>query len=168
MSAINHLHPALVHLPLGLWVTVAPLYSAARYYGGSAAGARLASVATVNLVLGSLLAVVALFTGLLAVSGLTVLGAAQVTLTHHITWAVFASLLMISIALLRSVGRPLDELPGTVMLACLWLALIPVVYTGYYGGLNVYSHALGVDVAAAARDHIKPLSPSPTAPPTAP
>lgn len=157
-----------MHLPLGLWVTVAPLYSAARYYGGSAAGARLAAVATVNLVLGSLLAVAALFTGMLAVSGISVMGAAQATLTHHITWAVFASLLMIALALLRAVGRPLDDLPGTGMLACLWLALIPVVCTGYYGGLNVYSHALGVDVAAAARDRIKPVSPSLTAPPTAP
>ncbi len=149
MMPLSHWHPMIVHLPLGLWCTVPLLYTAAFMSRSESKAALYASVATLNLVLGSCAAGFALLSGLLAVSGLSVVGIAQASLTSHIAWAVLTSLVFAAITLLRAVGRPFAGRPGSALLVSVWLACIALVATGYYGGHNVYRYGLGVDLDIA-------------------
>jgi len=146
---MQHWHPMIVHLPLGLWTTVPFLYTAAFVARSSERSALYAAAATLNLVLGTCAALVALLTGLLAASGLSVVGIAQDTLSHHVLWAVLTSLAFVGVTLLRAVGKPFGSRPGAVLVACVWLALVAALVTGYHGGRNVYGYGLGVDLDTA-------------------
>lgn len=164
MNMLAHLHPAIVHLPLALWASVPVLFSFARRHSGTQLGTSLAAAGTVNLLAGSGCAVIALASGMVAVSALDVVGIAQNLLTRHIGWASITSLTFITLAILRAVGRPLGEMPGATLTVITWLALAPLLATGYYGGMNVYHFGLGVDLdSAVKRAHGKPviLPPSP-------
>lgn len=147
MLSVLHWHPMVVHLPLGLWLTAAPLCTAARLARGEGARGALATVATVNLVLGSAAACAALATGLLAASSLDTVGIAQDTLTRHVAWAFLTTTVFLALTLLRAVGRPVAASPGNALIVCLWLASAGLLVTGYYGGRNVYAYGLGVDLA---------------------
>jgi uncharacterized membrane protein len=145
----SHWHPLIVHLPLGLWSTVPCLYTAAYLARSDARSALFASVATLNLVLGSIAAAFALMSGLLAATSLPLVGIAQDTLTRHVAWAVLTTLVFIAVTLLRAVGRPFSARPGSVLLVVAWLSALSMIATGYYGGTNVYRYGLGVDLDVA-------------------
>lgn len=146
---LSHWHPMIVHLPLGLWSTVPLLYTAAFLSRSEPRAALYATAATLNLVLGSCAAAIALLSGLLAASSLSVVGIAQDSLTRHVAWAVLTTLVFVTVTMLRAVGRPFSARPGQVLIASVWIAAIALLVTGYYGGNNVYRYGLGVDLDAA-------------------
>lgn len=142
-------HPMIVHLPLGLWLTTPLVYTAAAWTKSAERAAQYATVGTVNLVLGSVAAIFALVTGLVAATSLPVVGLAQGTLTRHVAWALLTTLLFVAVTLLRAVGRPFSARPGAALLAAVWLSCAALLLTGYYGGHNVYFYGLGVDLEHA-------------------
>ncbi len=149
MFSLVLLHPMIVHLPIGLWMTTPFLFTAA-YMSGSSERARLfATVGTVNLLLGSIVAALALLTGLLAASSLPLVGLAEGSLTRHIAWALVTSMVFGSMTLLRAVGCPFEAKPSASLLVCVWLFSVALVLTGHYGGTNVYGYGLGVDLQQA-------------------
>ncbi len=165
MIATTHLHPIIVHAPLALWVTVPVFYALARRSAGSPRAGLYAAAGTLNLLLGTVASVMAVLSGLLAVSGLSVVGIAQGTLSRHIGWGVATSFLYLCLTLVRAVGRPLADLPGRGMVVALCIATVPVIVTGYYGGQNVYRFGLGVDLVTATERALHPPSPPRIAPP---
>ena len=164
MILTAHLHPIIVHAPLALWPTVPVFYGLAIRAAGSPRAGLYAAAGTLNLLLGTVASVLAVLSGLLAVSDLSVVGIAQGTLSRHIAWGVATSFVYLCLTLLRTVGRPLDDLPGPGLVVALCIATAPVVVTGYYGGQNVYRYGLGVDVATATERALHP-PPPPTSPP---
>lgn len=144
-----HLHPMIVHLPLATWGSATLLYTVGRFVRSGPAAAHCAVAATINLVIGSIAAVAAVASGVLAATNLSVVGIAQDTLTHHVAWASLTTLLFMGITLLLAVGRSFTAQPGIGFLVALWLSTGALVATGYYGGRNVYRYGLGVDLAMA-------------------
>ena len=80
MILTAHLHPIIVHAPLALWPTVPVFYGLAIRAAGSPRAGLYAAVGTLNLLLGTVASVLAVLSGLLAVSDLSVVGIAQATL----------------------------------------------------------------------------------------
>lgn len=162
MITAAHLHPIIVHAPLALWVTVPVLYAMARQSAASPQAQLYAAAGTINLLIGTVASVLAMLSGVLAVSGLSVVGMAQGTLSRHIAWGVATSFVYLCITLLRTVGRPIGDLPGRWLVVALFLVTLPVVATGYYGGQNVYRFGLGVDLATATDRATHPPVPKAT------
>jgi uncharacterized membrane protein len=162
MITAAHLHPIIVHAPLALWVTVPVLYAMARRAAASPHAELYAAAGTINLLVGTVASVFAVLSGLLAVSGLSVVGIAQSTLSRHIAWGVATSFVYLCITLLRTVGRPISDIPGRSLVVVLFLVTLPVVATGYYGGQNVYRFGLGVDLATANDRAMHPPVPKTT------
>jgi uncharacterized membrane protein len=162
MITAAHLHPIIVHAPLALWVTVPILYAMARRSVPSPRAELYAAAGTINLLVGTVASVLAVLSGLLAVSGLSVVGIAQGTLSRHIAWGVATSFVYLCVTLLRTVGRPIGDLPGRGLVVAMFVVTLPVVATGYYGGQNVYRYGLGVDLATATDRAMHPPVPKAT------
>ena len=143
MPDLIHWHPVLVHLPLGLWASV-PILLTLALRVSPARGPQLAAAASVNLVLGCLVALLALGTGLAAIDALPPAGPALPNVMRHVGWSVTGSFLFLTLTLIRVVGRPLDARPSAAFVTGTWIALAALVFAGYYGGRNVYSYRMGV------------------------
>jgi len=142
-------HPLIVHFPLALGVTAALALSAAHLAREPRRTALLASVGSVNLALAALGAVVAIATGLVALLGVTLEPAARLAVAVHIKWAMLTAVMLLLLAVWRSVGQALEARPSRLFVLLLWLMTACLAVTGYRGGLNVYRYGVGVERAGA-------------------
>ena len=149
MPDVTHWHPVLVHLPLGLLASVPILLTAALYLS-TPRRAQLATAASINLILGSLGALLALGSGLAAIDALPPAGPALPNVMRHVAWSVTASFLFLMLTLIRLAGRPLDAPAGRAFVAGTWIAFAALVLAGFYGGRNVYIYRMGVAAAVSA------------------
>jgi uncharacterized membrane protein len=146
---VTHWHPVLVHLPLGLWASVPVLLTLALYVS-KARAAQFAIAASINLILGSLGALLALGSGLAAIDALPPPGPALHNVMRHVGWSVTASFLFLMLTLVRVAGRPLDAPAGRPFVAGTWIALAALILAGYYGARNVYIYRMAVAPAVSA------------------
>lgn len=143
MFDISHLHPMIVHFPIALLIVgflfdAISLFTKKEFF--STAGFYL-------LILGTLGAVVAFFTGLNAGGGLSEAGSLKQALESHEGAAELALWLMVIAAVVRIALVLAKKYEGGFKYAALFLALIGVLAiarTGYYGGELVFRHAAGV------------------------
>jgi uncharacterized membrane protein len=135
-------HPFVVNFPVALNVTALLLFLAARLFKAKAE--MLATVATWNLILGAVTAVIALASGLGAVLDLEVSDAAHRAISSHMKWALFTSLALILLALWRSAGNPPDAKPSGLFLIVLTVAVLALGFTAYRGVVNVFGFGVGV------------------------
>jgi uncharacterized membrane protein len=144
-------HPIAVHFPLALVTTAAVALSAAGVWERHRA--TLATLGTWNLCLGALGALVALATGLAAISSVEIDAAARVAVSLHIRSAIFTTLGLVLIAAWRGAGAAQESRPSRGFLALLWLLVAALTVTGYRGGQNVYQYGVGTARAAIAPVH---------------
>lgn len=137
-------HPLVVHFPLALVVTGTLVLTAAGFVRSEPRAATLATVGTWNLILGALGAVLALATGLAAVSDVQVDAAARQAVGLHVKWAVLASVLLLLLAVWRSAGQVAHARPSRLYLVMLWLMTAALIMAGFRGEQNVYRYAVGV------------------------
>jgi uncharacterized membrane protein len=137
-------HPMMVHFPLALTLTGSACLICARFFKQTRLRDSLAYCGTWNLMLGAATALLTLATGLLAVSHLVLLGGAQYSVSRHVIWAVCSGQLVALLAMWRGVGASWNSVPGTWFSLLLGIACAGLIVTGYYGGENVYHHALGI------------------------
>jgi uncharacterized membrane protein len=142
-------HPMMVHFPLALVIVAALLFVAARLLRSDGAAATLAIVATWNLVLGAIAAVLALATGLAAVLDLDVGAAVHQAIGLHMKWAMFTTLALVLLAVWRGAGTAQSSRPSWLFLIVLLAAAATLTFTGYRGGKNVYEYGVGVKKIAA-------------------
>ncbi len=141
-------HPLVVHFPLALCTTGAVALLCARLAGNDALARSLAIVGTWNLCAGAAATLIAIATGIAALTRLHVDAAAHEAISMHVKWAMLASMMLVLIAVWRGAGNAQDQRPGDVMLVLLAVAGAALLYTGYRGDLNVYRHGVGVSVEA--------------------
>lgn len=135
-------HPFVVNFPVALNFTALLLFFAARL--SKARAGMLATVATWNLILGAVMAIIALATGLGAVLDLEVSDAAHRAISSHMKWALFTSLALILLSLWRSAGNPPDAKPSGLFLIVLTVAVLALGFTAYRGVVNVFVFGVGV------------------------
>lgn len=151
MQIIPGWHPIVVHFPLALIVTATAALTLARLLRGERIAATLANLGTWNLCVGAVTVFLALGTGLAASIGLRIDGPAHAALAAHVKSAVVTTILVLLAAVWRGAGTDANSRPTWGFLIMLWLATAALLVTGYRGGQNVYRHAIGVEVSAAAR-----------------
>jgi uncharacterized membrane protein len=142
-------HPIVVHFPLALVISAAVFFLAARVLRSDALAANLAIVATWNLCLGAVAAVVALATGLAAVLDLDVGADVHQAISLHLKWAMFTTLLLVLLAVWRGAGTAQPSRPSWLFVIVLTVAAAALIVTGYRGGQNVYDYGVGVKKVAA-------------------
>jgi uncharacterized membrane protein len=141
-------HPLIVHFPLALVLTAAPLLIAARLLRRQALAATLATVGTWNLCLGAMAALFALASGLAALLDLQVGPAARQAISLHLKWAMLTTLLLVLLAVWRGAGTAPGSRPSWAFIVLLLAAVAALVVTGYRGGENVYRYGVGVEKIA--------------------
>jgi uncharacterized membrane protein len=139
----------VVHFPLALVLTAAPLLIAARFLKGEALAGTVASVGTWNLCIGAVAALFALATGLGAVLNLHVDAATHQAISLHMKWAMFTTLALLLVAVWRGAGTAQRSRPSWVFIIVLLAVTAALVVTGYHGGQNVYRFGVGVERSAA-------------------
>lgn len=137
-------HPMMVHFPLALTVTGALVLTAARLPALGSHSPTLATVGTLNLVLGAAALFLAVGTGLAAVASLDLPPASRAAVGLHVKWALFTSCALLLIAVWRGAGARWDARPTGMFLVMLWIVTAALVMTGYRGGENVYRYGVGV------------------------
>jgi uncharacterized membrane protein len=137
-------HPMLVHFPLALTLTGSACLFVTRLLKDGTLRNSLAFAGTWNLTLGAAAALLTLGSGLAAVVHLKLLGGAQYSVSRHIIWAVCTSQLVTLLAMYRAVAVSWGSIPGAWFLVLLGAACAGLIFTGYYGGENVYHYGLGV------------------------
>ena len=95
MSPFPNWHPLVVHFPIALVLSAMALLLAARLLRSESVAASAATVGTWNLCLGAAAALVALGSGLSAVLGLDLSGAARQAISIHMKWAMLTTLLLV-------------------------------------------------------------------------
>ena len=140
-------HPMLVHFPLALTVTATAAFVAARLLGTAKSAAALSLVGTWNLLGGTIGALFALGSGLVALIGAPLAPAARVAVALHAGWATLSVCALLVLAVWRGAGSPFDARPSVPFLSVLLLATAALIVTGYLGGENVYRHGIGVAAA---------------------
>jgi len=141
------LHPMLVHFPLALTVTATAAFVAARLLGAAKSAPALSLVGTWNLLGGTLGALFALGSGLVALIGAPLAPAAHAAVALHAGWAMLSVCALLVLAVWRGAGSPFDARPSVPFLGVLLLATAALLMTGYLGGENVYRHGIGVAAA---------------------
>ena len=144
MSGFPGWHPVVVHFPLALVITATLLLWAARLRILGPHAATLSIVGTWNLCLGTVAAVLALATGLAAVTHLQVGVDAHLAISLHLKWAFFATMLLVLVSVWRGAGSAQDSRPSWIFLVVLSAAAVSLAVTGYRGGQNVYRYGVGV------------------------
>jgi uncharacterized membrane protein len=139
----------VVHFPLALTIVAALLLVSARLLRSDTLAASMAIAGTINLCLGSVAALFALGTGLAAVLDLDVSAAVHQAISLHMKWAMFATLLLMLLAVWRGAGTAPASRPSWMFLIVLLAATAALTYTGYRGGKNVYEYGVGVKKIAA-------------------
>jgi uncharacterized membrane protein len=135
-------HPFVVNFPVALNCTALLMFVAARLFKEKAG--MLATVATWNLILGAVMAVIALASGLGAVLDLEVSDAAHRAISSHMKWALFTSLALILLTLWRAAGNPPEAKPSGLFLIVLTVAVLALGFTAYRGVVNVFVFGVGV------------------------
>lgn len=144
MSILPGWHPIVVHFPLALVVTAAPLLVTARLLRAERHAGMLATVGTWNLCIGAVAAVLALATGLAAVLDLHLGAAAHQAISVHLKWAIFTTLALVLLAVWRGAGSAPQSRPTWLFIVVLSAATLALIVTGYRGGQNVYRYGVGV------------------------
>jgi uncharacterized membrane protein len=137
-------HPMMVHFPLALTIAGAACLICTRLLKQGPLQSSLAFAGSWNLFLGAAAALLTLGTGVMAVLHLQLLGGAQYSVSRHIFWAVSTSQLVTLLAVYRAVAVTWNSAPRTWFLILLGVACVGLMFTGYYGGENVYHYAVGV------------------------
>jgi uncharacterized membrane protein len=137
-------HPMAVHFPLALVTTGTLALSAASVMRLQRWSPLLATVGTWNLCLGAVCALLALATGLAAIVGIELAGAARAAVALHVKWAVLTSVLLLLLAVWRGAGQVAAARPSRLFLVLLWMMTAALIITGYRGGENVYRYGIGV------------------------
>jgi len=144
MNGLPEWHPIAVHFPLALVVTGAFALSAARWRSMPRMAATMAIVGTWDLCLGTIAALLAVATGLVAVMHLKVSPAARLAISVHVKWAIFTTVGLLLLAVWRGAGSAQDSRPSRSFLLLLWMVTAALIVTGYRGGQNVYRFGVGV------------------------
>lgn len=145
MFDLSHIHPMIVHFPIALLmvgflsdliglVTKKDFFNKSGFY---------------LLILGTLGAVAAYFSGEYAGNGVTESGALGQALEVHESAAVLTVWLMVGASLVRIGAVLLKRYEGVVKVVAFGLFLVGVLSiarTGYYGGELVFKHAAGVQL----------------------
>jgi uncharacterized membrane protein len=139
----------VVHFPLALVTIAALLFAAARLVRNDAVAATMATVATWNLCIGAVAALLALGTGLAAVIDLEVGTAARQAISLHLKWAMLTTLMLLLLSVWRGAGTAHASRPSWIFLIVLAAATCALAFTGYRGGKNVYEYGVGVKKVAA-------------------
>jgi uncharacterized membrane protein len=138
----------IVHFPLALILTATLLLWISRLLPRAESAAILSIVATWNLCLGAVAAVIGLGTGLAAILGLDVSAAARESISTHAKWAIFTTLALVLLAVWRGAGTDQRSRPSWLFLMVLSIAACALIMTGYRGGQNVYRFGIGVEKVA--------------------
>jgi len=136
-------HPMMVHFPLALTLTGYLCLFFSRLPCITTGGS-MAAYGHWNLILGGLMALLTLGTGLGAAWHLHLYGGMQYSVSRHMIWAVCTSQLLALLALWRGIANTARTPPSSLFLALLLIACGGLIVTGYYGGENVYHYAIGV------------------------
>ena len=144
MFETSHLHPMIVHFPIALLIVgflfdAISLFTKKEFF--TTAGLYL-------IILGTLGAAAAFFTGLNAGSGISETGSLKQALETHAGAAELALWIMAIAAVVRIILVIVKKYAGGFKYAALFLSLIGVLAiarTGYYGGELVFRHAAGVE-----------------------
>ena len=143
MFDITHLHPMIVHFPIAL-IIVGFLADLA---GAIWKKEFFSKVGFYLLILGTLGAVAAYFSGNLAGGGITEAGTLKQALETHEEAAELSLWLMIGVAVLRIALTITKRYKGGlqwVAVVLFFLGVLSIARTGYYGGELVFKHAAGV------------------------
>jgi len=137
-------HPLIVHFPLALTVAACAAFVAARLLRAARSASALSLVGTWNLLAGTIGALFALGSGLVALGGQTLGPDAHAAVVRHAKWAMLSACALLVLAVWRGAGTEFDSRPSLLFLAVLLLATAALIVTGYLGGENVYRYAVGV------------------------
>ncbi len=140
MIPTNHLHPMLVHFPIAL-IAVGFLFDLASVFYKKEAC--LSKTGFYLLILGTLAAITALFTGALFTAEMS--GAAgAVKYTHELfAWITVSNLVILSaLRILLKVQNKENTNLKWIAFALYGLAAFSVSITGYYGGTLVYNYMM--------------------------
>jgi uncharacterized membrane protein len=148
MTALPGWHPFVVHFPLGLVLTAAPLFIAARLLRREALAGVAATVGTWNLCIGALAALFAMASGLGALFDLQVSLAARQAIALHMKWAMFSTLLLVLLAVWRGAGSAPESRPSWAFIIFLLAASTSLLVTSFRGADNVYRYGVGLEKIA--------------------
>ncbi len=157
---IPNWHPALVHFPIALSITVTLLLIAGRLF---AANALFTACARLLLPLAAVSALVAAGFGWQAFQTVEHDAAGHLVMLRHRNWAMLSSGALLLIALWDVLRQRAGKGVNPALLAAMLLLCGGFVFTGWLGGEMVYRHGVGVSPAAFAM----PLPIAPTPPPPA-
>lgn len=143
MFDTTHIHPMIVHFPIALLIVgfLFDLLGAVLrkdFYG---------KVGFNLLILGTLGVVAAYFTGNLAGGGITEAGALKQALEIHEEAAELSLWLMVGTAVIRIALIITKKYTGSwrwITVVLLFIGVLSIARTGYYGGELVFKHAAGV------------------------
>jgi uncharacterized membrane protein len=155
MTALPGWHPFVVHFPLGLVLTSAPLFIAARLLRREALAAAAATVGTWNLCLGATAALFAVASGLAALLDLQVGLAARQAIALHMKWAMLTTLLLVLLAVWRGAGGAPGSRPSWAFILFLLAASTSLLVTSFRGADNVYRYGVGLE-KVAVRSFVAP------------
>jgi uncharacterized membrane protein len=151
MSAVADLlkeinwHPIFVHFPLALLPIAAASLVYARFWPQHKFSNQLAVVGTWTLGLAAVAALVSVASGFATTLHLTIdQGEAQRNFSLHERWAIFSSVIVLALAVLRTAGRASAARPSLFLVGALIFSCVALVVTGFYGGENVYHFGLGL------------------------
>ncbi|MGE0388142.1 MAG: DUF2231 domain-containing protein [Gammaproteobacteria bacterium] len=153
IEIIPNWHPIFVHFAIGLLGTSAVLFLLARFIGQKSTGGVLVSAAHVNLGFGTVLALLAIVSGLYAFNTVNHDDLGHQAMKIHRWWAFHATALFVIACAWLAVGRRRGVERSALFLIWILTALVALATTGYLGAENVYRHGLGVRRIPATTDN---------------
>jgi uncharacterized membrane protein len=144
MTALPGWHPFIVHFPVGLVLTAAALFIAARLLRREASASAAATAGTINLVLGAAAALFAVASGLSALLDLQLGIGARQAVSLHMKWAMLTTLLLVMLAVWRGAGAKPAVRPSWAFILFVLAASAALVLTSLRGADNVYRYGVGL------------------------
>ena len=136
------LHPILVHFPVAL-VVFAGIFAMVAWIFNKP---KLHQIARVNLIIGTVFAILAVISGMAAKDQVFTLDPQYKVLGHHLLLAIISLILLIVLSLWAIWKRKVWETTvPTFFTLVLLLAHLAVAGTAYFGTKLVFNHGVGVD-----------------------
>lgn len=136
------LHPILAHFPIGLVITAALIEVVAWILDKRI----LHRVAIVNLIVGTVLLIPVILTGLEAEEAVFTLDPEHETLEVHETFAFVSAGLMVLLTIWAILGfRRWEDRAPVFFVMVLLVGAASIGVAGYYGGKLVYTHGIGMN-----------------------
>ncbi len=145
------LHPMLVHFPVALVVFAGILAVVAWIWNKP----RLHQIARVNLIIGTLCAILTMISGLAAEGDVFTIDPQHDVLERHELLAMISLVLLVVLSV-WAIWKRKDwalKVP-TIFTIVLLIAHLAVVGTAFYGGKLVYNYGVGVDRTALSGNHM--------------